>query len=262
VVPLKTGESSIVLRQQARLTGQGRAMLHLADESYSRLLEYAPLFEPKSARLERRTDKHSGDIPQALLEDLNEHYGLPWSAIASLLEISVIALNKWREGGGVSDARYLGLRRLTAFCELAEEDGIGAIRSWFGSKPVGRAPFTRTDLYRAGAGEALLESHLREEQGECLLDCWIPRWREAVSLLHPVESVDQDGTFLIDLPELGLVAVGHDRDSAREDLLEQVREYVADWDRISDAPNHASNRSIIATIRPADDDELRRLLFG
>jgi predicted RNase H-like HicB family nuclease len=262
----RTGSGSVRIHGGATLTGQ-HASTHYKPEALHRLLDLAPLPSPQPERLERWTDKLAGTAVLDLLAELHDRIGLEWQRIARLLAVSVPALNKWRTGGGLAPDSDLGLRRLVAFCELLAEAGVQDIAAWFLARPVPEAPFTRADLYQLGAAGDLLDGVYRGSDARELLDRWLPRWREAIptsALFQPSVTFDDDGSATILVPELpGVLAVGATLDEARQQLLQEVREYAADWEHMSDAPNHAGNKERVeAILNAASDDDLYGLVFG
>lgn len=262
----RTGSDSVRIHGGATLTGQ-HASTHYNAEARDRLFDLAPLPSPQPERLERWADKLAGTAVLDLLAELHNRVGLEWRRIARLLAVSVPALNKWRIGGGLAPESEQGLRRLVAFCELLAEAGVQDVAAWFLARPMQEAPFTRADLYQVGAAGDLLDSVYRGSDARELLDRWLPRWREALSsgtFFQPIVTFDDDGSVTILVSELpGVLAVGATLDEARQQLLQEIREYASDWQRVSDAPNHAGNRQRVeAILNAASDDDLHGLVFG
>jgi len=260
----RTGGPTVRFAGTSGLTGrQGAA--HYLPEAYGALLDWAPLPSSRPERLERWTDKLAGTPAVDLLAELHDRFGLEWQRIARLLGVSVPALNKWRNGGGLAAETDLNLRRLVAFSELVADGGIGDVASWFASAPVAEVPLTRGDVYRVGGGNELLASLQDPRPGEGLLDRWLPRWRELrrSRMFNPKVAFDDDGTALITLEEVpGVLGVGDTVDAARAALLDDLRDYAARWDTARDAANHEHNQERVDAIRAASDDQLSRLVFG
>lgn len=262
----RTGAGTVRLRGMTGITGQRAATQYSAD-AYDALLDRAPLPSPQPERLERWTDKLAGTPALDLLSELHDRFGLEWQRIARLLGVSVPALNKWRVGGGLAPETDVALRRLVAFSELLTEAGIGDVAAWFASHPVPRVPFTRADIFSVGGSGDLLASVHDDRAGELLLDRWLPRWREAASapaLFRPRVRIDDDGSVIVSIGELpGVLAVGDSIEEARRRVLEELRDYAADWDSLREAPNHSGNQARVdAILRAEDEAELYQVVFG
>ncbi len=262
----RTGSASVTFADEATLTGEWGTAGYRPEAQRS-LMERAPLTSPRSEPLHRLVDKLAGTPAVDLLDDLHQRCGLSWRRIAQLLGVSVRAVNKWREGGGISDDRERTLRELSAFCDVALDQGIGAVDAWLESEPWSGVPVSRADLYAARAAELLLRSvggHLPREA----LDRWIPSWREKAALLdtrlHLQVSFDDDGDVIVSVEELPeVVAVGSSLTDARERLVAELRDYARDWvDHLHDAPNHALRRDVVEVIQRATDDDLRAHLLA
>lgn len=78
------------------------------------------------------------------------------------------------------------------------------------------------------------------------------------------EMSSYEGEYSVWLPEFDIYGVGDSLEEARTDLLDSVRDYVADWhDRLAEAPNHRTRAALVALVDAADDDaELFTLIFG
>jgi len=262
----RTGAASVTFADEATLTGQWGTAGYRPDAQRS-LMEQAPLTPLRFEPLHRLVDKLAGTPAVDLLDDLHQRCGLSWRRMAQLLGVSVRAVSKWREGGGLSDDRERTLRELSAFCEVALDQGIGAVDVWLDSEPWSGIPVSRADLYAAGAAEPLLRSvggHLPREE----LDGWIPGWRDKAALLdtrlHLQVSFDDNGDVIVGVEELPeVLAVGSSLAIARERLVADLRDYACDWvDHLHNAPNHAIRRDVVEVIQRANDDDLRAHLLA
>lgn len=260
----RTGGPTIRFAGTSGLTGrQGAA--HYGPEAYNALLDWAPLPAPRPERLEVWTDKLAGTPALDLLAELHDRFGLEWQRIAQLLGVSVPALNKWRNGGGLAPETDVSLRRLVAFSELLADGGIGDVAAWLASVPIADVPLTRGDVYRAGGSCDLLASVHEPQAGEALFDRWLPRWRELrpSRLFHPKVAFDDDGSVLVTLAEVpGTLGVGETIDSARQALLDDLRDYAERWDEASGTAEPALSDRVEAIRNAAGDDQLFRLVFG
>lgn len=94
--------------------------------------------------------------------------------------------------------------------------------------------------------------------------------RQALALAGGVRFAPQlersDGQVFIWLPELELYGSGADYDSARADLLEEVRDYCQRWasdPALQAAPNRRGHRAlVIAALRAEQQGVLGELLFA
>ena len=227
----------------------------------------APLTPESSEPPYRGVDKRARTSAVDLVGDLHQRCGLSWRRIAQLLGVNVRTVASWREGDGLSDDRERTLRELSAFCNVALDQGIGAVDAWLDSEPWAGVPVTRADLYAARAAELLLRSvggHLPREA----LDRWIPNWREKAALLatrlHLQVSFDDDGDVIVSVEELPeVLAVGPSLTDARERLVVELRDYAHDWvDHLRDASDHALHRDVVEAIQRATDDDLRAHLLA
>lgn len=167
-----------LLRSQARFLGEDAANLH------NGLL---------SRQLEARTNELRKQSPRDLLTVLAEH-GFAWRDIARIVGVSVPALRKWREGGGVSGDHALAIARLAAFCAIAQDDHLvlQEVAGWLEQPIVSGAGITGIDLVAEHRYEELLEYASGHVNPEGLLDRLRPEWRQKLGD-HAEVFISPDG---------------------------------------------------------------------
>ena len=94
--------------------------------------------------------------------------------------MSVPALRKWREGGGVSGEHSLEIARLCAFCAIAQNDHLVTqeVAAWLEQPILSGWSITGLDLVTEHRFEDLLELAAGQIGPEELLDRCVPGWRE------------------------------------------------------------------------------------
>jgi hypothetical protein len=254
-----TGSASVSFAGNLTITGAWATTGYSA-EAQRDLLDRAPLPLTFPEPLHKWLDKLAGTPAADMLADLHIRFGLGWRRIAQLLGVSVRAVNKWRDGGGLSPASDLAVRKLLAFSELARGEGVLDLNAWMASQPIADVLADRAELYAAGAVDALLDN-LQSPLPLGVVSQWIPRWREkalAVTPLHLQIDFDTDGDVIASTEELPWVfAVASSLDEARHLLILELQDYANDWvDHLHEAPNHAGYRDIVNLIRSADDEKL------
>lgn len=118
------------------------------------------------------------DAPLDLLSTLAD-LGFSWRAIARMLNVSVPAVQKWRQGAKVSGENRRLLANLVAACDLvAEHYLVNDVASWFEMPLLTDVPITPIDLYAAGRYQLLFEYASGHTDTESLLTQLDPDWRE------------------------------------------------------------------------------------
>lgn len=72
----------------------------------------------------------------------------------------------------------------------------------------------------------------------------------------------EDGGVGIALPGAPFAAEGADLHEAAADLVEALREYAQDWDRLRHAPNHQRHQVLVALVDVSSDEQLMDWLTG
>jgi hypothetical protein len=81
---------------------------------------------------------------------------------------------------------------------------------------------------------------------------------------HPAVYFERDAVSVW-LPELEIWGRGPDFDAAREDLLDEIRQYIEEYladERLRTAPNHRPHTPWVVKSLLLDDEELDRALFA
>lgn len=106
--------------------------------------------------------------------------GFAWRDIARIAGVSVPALRKWREGGGVSGEHSLEIARLCAFCTIAQNDHLltQEVAAWLEQPILSGWSITGLDLVAEHRFEDLLELAAGQIGPEELLDRCVPGWRD------------------------------------------------------------------------------------
>lgn len=132
-----------------------------------------------SLQLEARTNELKKRPLVDLLDECATR-GFAWRDVARILKVSVPALRKWREGGGIDGAHRFTLSRLVAFCVIAEsEHGVSDVAGWLEQPLVSRCPVTGLDLAADERFEDLLALASGQIAPESVLDEAQPGWRDA-----------------------------------------------------------------------------------
>jgi hypothetical protein len=114
-----------------------------------------------------------------LLGDLSGTYGVPWSDIASMLEISVPALRKWRHNSGITPENHHKLATLVAFFGVLGEL-VASPASWMAMRLVEGYNVTASDVYSSVAAGRLLDLAAGNPgaSADAVLDALEPTWRD------------------------------------------------------------------------------------
>jgi len=119
------------------------------------------------------------DAPLDLLATLAD-LGFSWRAIARMLNVSVPAVQKWRQGAKVSGENRRLLANLVGACDLISEHYlVSDVASWFEMPILTEVPITPIDLYATGRYQLLFEYASGHTDTESLLSHLDPDWRES-----------------------------------------------------------------------------------
>ena len=166
----QTRTSSDVLAEQV---GFLRSRVRLVDTDVAALHG-----EVLGRQLSGRTNEMRKKTPTELLQALADR-GLSWRDTARIVQVSIPALRKWREGGGVSGEHVIALARLCAFCEIAEDDHfVSDVAAWLEQPLVTGSGINGLDLAAEGRLEDLIELAAQHVAPEVLLDRCRPGWGE------------------------------------------------------------------------------------
>ena len=119
------------------------------------------------------------EAPMDLLSTLAD-LGFSWRAIARMLNVSVPAVQKWRQGAKVSGDNRRHLANLNAACDqISEHYLVNDVASWFEMPMLNEVPVTPIDLYASGRYQLLFEYASGQTDTESLLNQLDPDWRES-----------------------------------------------------------------------------------
>lgn len=201
-----------------------------------------------------------------LLTTLNSHFGIEWNEIAKVAGVSRQAVTKWRNGEASPDSRrFWTLCKLAAFAHSTQRRG-GEPALWMKAHlqvADGReSPISVSDVLSTGNFRLALRHFDGEISDRDLLREVFPRYSTAAEGL--ATTALRDGVFVVSLDELGLLSASDKIEEAQEDLLIQVRDYIADWrDFLHEQEPHADRRKIVTELEEVDRvSSLADMLFG
>lgn len=114
----------------------------------------------------------------ALLDELAA-MGFAWRDVASLIGVSVPAVQKWRRGEGATGENRARLASLLAACDLISAHYlVEDLATWFEVPLVVGVPVTPLDLYAAERVDLVFEHAIGNVDPERLLGVFAPDWRE------------------------------------------------------------------------------------
>ncbi|WP_234016885.1 hypothetical protein [Streptomyces sp. LaPpAH-108] len=146
---------------------------------------------------QNRTNQRGRQAPKALLEEIAE-LGFAWRHIASMMDVSVPAVQKWRRSGGITGENRRHLASILALCDMITECyPVEDIASWFEMPISSLAPVTPIDLFSEGRLDLVLEyANGHESDSEKILTDYDPDWRDRYSSVFEVYR-DSDGEMSI-----------------------------------------------------------------
>lgn len=114
-----------------------------------------------------------------LLDELATGFGLSWTDLARMVSVSVPAIRKWRQAGGVSSEKLSALARVLAFLRvLRDRLRVADPVAWLGVSLVEGYTVTIRHLYTAANVPQLLDFAADNVSPTVLLDRIEPGWRE------------------------------------------------------------------------------------
>lgn len=133
---------------------------------------YEDVFEAETQTAARMTATE-------LLSELATGFGLAWSDLARMVSVSVPAIRKWRQDGGVSPENRLALARVLAFLRVLRDrlhiaDPVG----WLGVPLAEGYTVSVRHLYAVSAVPQLLDFAAGNISSTVLLDRARPDWRD------------------------------------------------------------------------------------
>lgn len=126
-----------------------------------------------------------------LLDELATGFGLSWTDLARMVSVSVPAIRKWRQAGGVSSENLSALARVLAFLRvLRDRLHVADPVAWLGVSLVDGYTVTVRHLYTAATVPQLLDFAAANVSPTVLLDRLAPDWREAYATADEVVMFD------------------------------------------------------------------------
>lgn len=84
-----------------------------------------------------------------------------------------------------------------------------------------------------------------------------------VTVAFKAQLVHDDGAWAVVMPGLPFAAEAADLAESVADLVENLRDYAAEWqDQLHAAPNHQGNESLVQLVKLSSDEQLAAWLAG
>ena len=132
-------------------------------------------------------------VPE-MLERLSQK-GFAWRDIASMLNVSVPALRRWRSGEAPTGENSLALARLLGLIDILEKDHLVAdVAVWMEMHLVPEAPVRPIDLIKDGHLVDVIELAADQVVPDEVLDRLSPDWKRRYKSTVEVFEAD-DGEF-------------------------------------------------------------------
>jgi hypothetical protein len=146
-------------RTQTSFSRESRSLAELRDRARFVRNDVVQAHEEALRRLldAEANEKLKMGLSSILLE-LAEEWGLGWSDIAKIVNVSVPAIRKWRNGGDISPSRLYGLARLAAFLKVLQDQNVVDPAAWL-MTPAGDVvdpSVTKASIYAGGFAVQLL----------------------------------------------------------------------------------------------------------
>jgi len=126
-----------------------------------------------------------------LLDELATGFGLPWTDLARMMSVSVPAIRKWRQAGGVSPENLSALARVLACMRvLRDRLCVADPVAWLGVPLVEGYTVTARHLYTAASVPQLLDFAADNVAPTVFLDRVQPGWREKYATADVVVMFD------------------------------------------------------------------------
>lgn len=140
-----------------------------------------------------RTQKYYRAPHVELLGHLSDEFGLSWTAVASVVHVSIPAIRKWRTGGDITDGNRLALAKLVALCDQLQAVGVEWPAAWLDRRVWSSVPVRLLDVAAADRMDLLLSHASGDLDGVDVLDAFSPDWRERFAAERTEVLFDQDG---------------------------------------------------------------------
>jgi transcriptional regulator with XRE-family HTH domain len=191
VLPMTQPSLSQLTDQAGFMRSQARVLQEGIDDFHRQI---------RALLLARRTERVKETSVQ-LLEDLS-NLGFAWRHIATMIGVSVPAVQKWRRGERMARETFERLALLLSICDLLRDSFfIPDPASWFEVRVMPEVPVRPMDLFAAGHDALLLDwASGHEKVPERILDKAEPGWREHYATDFEVFEAD-DGELALRLKE-------------------------------------------------------------
>ncbi len=147
----------------------------------------------RRARREMLNDQANALTANGLTDLLHQmrSYGFAWQDIASVVEVSVPALRKWRRGSSASPENLQALARAVAACEMIRPllSPTQGVAPWF-QLPLAPHHLTRLDLYADDRVDELFDLAAGHMAATQVLDEVRPAWRDELDGFEVMTASD------------------------------------------------------------------------
>lgn len=159
------------LRNRTKLLADDTSHLHLSvDVLHSDAL---------AVELQASANQRAREDLTGLLQELNG-LGFSWRAIASIAQVSVPALRKWRMGSPATGENRRRVAQMVALCQMVSDKYlIEDVAGWLETPLLADAPITGLNLLAGERSDLVLRLACdRGENPEQVLDEFEPGWRD------------------------------------------------------------------------------------
>lgn len=141
----------------------------------------------------KRAEKHYRESHVELLRRLSEEFGMAWTAVASVVGVSIPAIRKWRHGGDISDPNHVELAKLVAACEQLQELGVEWPASWLDRRVWPSIPRRFLDVAASDRMDLVLAYASGNIDAVELLNAFEQDWRERFPTERTEVTFDDSG---------------------------------------------------------------------
>ncbi len=135
--------------------------------------------EVREQRVDELTAMIARRDPHEVLLELSREWGLSWSTLARLMNVSPTAIRKWRKGEAISSDNRHSISRVGAFLELLRRNAnpLEDVASWLEMKVSNDATVTHIDFYAGGRMDLVLDLVSARISPQEALESYDPEWR-------------------------------------------------------------------------------------
>lgn len=176
--PSTTQTTADVVERAGVLRSRAAALRGEVEELHDNANEvHAAAFDQHMEEATAMAARRSAD---SLLAELGE-MGFSWRDVARLVGVSVSAIQKWRQGGGIRPEHRWHVAQIVALCNLLTQRPfhIEDVASWFEMRIDSRVPVTPLDLLAEDRMDLVIRwaGHV-EATAEGVLDEFDSDWRD------------------------------------------------------------------------------------